>query len=172
MCSVASLLLEAYKSKLWNCAECILHNQLHAQWSLYNAVHVSNSDTFLSLCDLLVPAGDLVYARVVTANRDMDPVLSCVDSSGRAAGFGPLKGGLVVECSLPHARTLLAKPPGPVLAALGSKMKFELAVGLNGRLWVNSVDCRTTIRVCRVLVGAQNVPVAEQQQWVVQQLHQ
>lgn len=117
-------------------------------------------------------AGDLVYARVITANRDMDPVLSCMDSSGRAAGFGPLKGGLVVECSLPHARTLLAKPPGPVLAALGAKLKFELAVGLNGRLWVHSGDCPTTIRVCRVLVEAQDVAVAEQQQWVAQQLQQ
>jgi exosome complex component RRP40 len=120
----------------------------------------------------LLCAGDLVYARVITANRDMDPVLTCVDSAGRAAGFGPLKGGLVVECSLPHARTLLAKPPGPVLAALGTKIKFELAVGLNGRLWVNSADCRSTIRVCKVLVDAQSVPVAEQQQWVAQQMQQ
>lgn len=149
-----------------------MHDMLRTQWSPSSTVHLGISHTFLSLCDLLMCTGDLVYARVVTANRDMDPVLSCVDSSGRAAGFGPLKGGLVVECSLPHARTLLAKPPGPVLAALGAKLKFELAVGLNGRLWVNSVDCRTTIRVCRVLVGAQNVPVAEQQQWVMQQLQQ
>ena len=111
-----------------------------------------------------------MYARVITANRDMDPILTCMDSAGRVAGFGPLKGGLVVECSLCHARTLLAKPPGPVLAALGAKLKFELAVGLNGRLWVNSSDCRTTIRVCRVLVGAQSVPVPEQQHWVGQQL--
>lgn len=113
-----------------------------------------------------------MYARVITANRDMDPVLTCMDSAGRAAGFGPLKGGLVVECSLPHARSLLATPPGPVLSALGAKVKFELAVGLNGRLWVNSADCRTTIRVCRVLLGAQSIAVAEQQQWVAQQLQQ
>lgn len=78
----------------------------------------------------------------------------------------------MVECTLPHARTLLAKPPGPTLAALGAKLKFELAVGLNGRLWVHSSDCQTTIRVCRVLVGAQDVAVAEQQQWVAQQLQQ
>jgi exosome complex component RRP40 len=55
---------------------------------------------------------------------------------------------------------------------LGSKLKFELAVGLNGRLWVHSGDCRTTIKVCRVLLGAQDVPAAEQQQWVTQQLQQ
>lgn len=113
-----------------------------------------------------------MYARVITANRDMDPVLTCVDSAGRAAGFGALKGGMAIDCSLSHARALLAKPPGPVLAALGAKLKFELAVGLNGRLWVHSSDCRTTIRVCRVLVDAQSVALAEQQQWVAQQLQQ
>lgn len=129
--------------------------------------HLVMNCTHFHIC---AHAGDLVYARVITANRDMDPVLTCVDSNGRAAGFGPLKGGLVVECSLSHARSLLAKPPCPVLATLGAKLKFELAVGLNGRLWVNSSDCRTTIKVCRVLVDAQSIPLGEQQQWVSQQL--
>lgn len=46
-----------------------------------------------------------MYARVSLANRDMEPELECVDpATGKAEGFGELKGGLVVECSLQLCR--------------------------------------------------------------------
>lgn len=115
-------------------------------------------------------AGDLVYARVVTANRDMDPVLSCVDAQGRASGFGPLKEGLVVDCGTSHARALLARPPAPVLAAVGAKLQFELAVGMNGRVWLNSSGCATTVKVANIILESQHVPTTDQQQWVKGQL--
>jgi hypothetical protein len=79
-------------------------------------------------------AGDVVYARVVSANRDQEPVLSCVDGTGRAAGFGPLKDGYTAGVSTAHARQLLAKPPAPVLLALGQALQYELAIGLNGKV--------------------------------------
>lgn len=110
-----------------------------------------------------------MFARVVTANRDMDPVLSCVDAQGRAAGFGALKAGLALEASLPYCRALLAKPPGPVLATLGAALKFELAVGMNGRVWVHSGDVPTTVRVVRALSGAAGVPAEQQAAWVAEQ---
>ena len=31
-------------------------------------------------------AGDVVYARVAAASRDMEPVLTCVDAAGRCGG--------------------------------------------------------------------------------------
>lgn len=115
-------------------------------------------------------AGDLVYARVVTANRDLDPVLTCVDGQGKAGGFGPLKEGTVIECSTYYARTLLARPPPPVLAAVGLKLQFELAVGMNGRVWLNSSSCATTVKVANIILDSQHVPTTEQQQWVKQRL--
>lgn len=114
--------------------------------------------------------GDVVYARVITANRDMDPMLSCVDSQGRASGFGPLKESLVIECSLAHARALLARPPAPVLAAVGAKLQFELAVGMNGCVWLNSSSCATTVKVANIILDSQHVPSTEQQQWVRERL--
>eukprot|EP00967_Tisochrysis_lutea_P001977 scaffold2541_cov20-Tisochrysis_lutea.AAC.2 len=36
-------------------------------------------------------SGDLVYARVSAASRDLEPQLSCVDNLGRATVMGPLK---------------------------------------------------------------------------------
>jgi exosome complex component RRP40 len=48
----------------------------------------------------LVP-GTLVYARISLANKDMEPELQCFNpSSGKADGYGELKGGFVIKCSL------------------------------------------------------------------------
>lgn len=46
-----------------------------------------------------------MYARVTQAARDMEPELECFDpQTGRAEGFGELKGGYMVHCSLPMSR--------------------------------------------------------------------
>lgn len=43
----------------------------------------------------------LVYCRVAMANRDMEAELECVNpTTGKADGFGELKGGFVIKCSL------------------------------------------------------------------------
>lgn len=49
-------------------------------------------------------SGDLVYARVESASRDLDPELSCVDQVQRAMGFGILKSGCLIEVSTGLAR--------------------------------------------------------------------
>lgn len=49
--------------------------------------------------------GTLVYCRVSLANRDMEPEVECFDpATGKSEGFGELKGGLVVDCSLQLCR--------------------------------------------------------------------
>jgi exosome complex component RRP40 len=99
--------------------------------------------------------GDVVAARVSEANPDMDPVLSCVDAQGKGAGLGHLKGGLVAEVSCAWARALLSRPMPAALAALGKEAAFELAVGLNGRLWVDAPGAALTARVARALQRAE-----------------
>lgn len=45
--------------------------------------------------------GTLVYARVTLANKDMEPELQCVNpTTAKSDGYGELKGGLVIKCSL------------------------------------------------------------------------
>ncbi|TYI36132.1 putative exosome complex component rrp40 isoform X4 [Gossypium hirsutum] len=80
--------------------------------------------------------GTLLYLRVVKANFGMNPELSCTDASGKAAEFGPLKDGYMFETSTGLSRKLLSSPTCPVLEALGKKLSFEIAVGLNGRVWL------------------------------------
>uniref|UniRef100_A0A665UJR4 Exosome component 3 n=1 Tax=Echeneis naucrates TaxID=173247 RepID=A0A665UJR4_ECHNA len=48
-----------------------------------------------------VQVGDLVFAQFIVANKDMEPELTCIDSSGRANGMGVFgAGGLVFTVSL------------------------------------------------------------------------
>ena len=82
--------------------------------------------------------GDVVYARVVEASRDLEPVLTCVDALGRAGGLGQLSEGSLVNVSTAMARRLLqGGQASPVLEALGDAgLQFDMAVGANGLIWL------------------------------------
>lgn len=87
--------------------------------------------------------GDLVYAKVVSANKNMEVELSCVNpSTGKAEpdGLGPLTGGMLFDVSTGLAERLLSKQGVNVMDELGGKIPggFEIAVGKNGKVWV---DC-------------------------------
>lgn len=93
--------------------------------------------------------GSLVYARVSLAHKDMDPELECFDAQTRKAeGYGELKGGFLVRCSLRMCRLLL-DPKHFLLPLLGSRFPLEAATGLNGRVWVNSKDAKHIIAITR-----------------------
>ncbi len=88
-------------------------------------------------------SNDLVYAKVVSAQKNMEIELSCVNpSTGKAEpdGLGPLTGGMVFEVSLGLAERLLKKKDVVAMEELGSRLQggFEIAVGKNGKVWV---DC-------------------------------
>jgi len=95
--------------------------------------------------------GCLVYARVSLAHKDMEPEIECFDAQTRKAeGFGELKGGFVVRCSLKMCRDLL-DPGHFLLPLLGGRFPFESAVGLNGRVWVCTKETRQTIAMARCI---------------------
>ncbi|ORY31352.1 hypothetical protein BCR39DRAFT_526256 [Naematelia encephala] len=97
--------------------------------------------------------GTLVYARVSLASRDMEPELECVDpATGKAEGFGELKGGVMVNCSLQMCRQLLT-PKSPLLTYLATSIPFETAIGLNGRIWFKSPTVGQMIALKRVVEG-------------------
>ncbi|SAM03289.1 hypothetical protein [Absidia glauca] len=97
----------------------------------------------------------LVYCRVSMANPDMEPELECVNpTTSRADGFGELKGGFVFKCSLGLCRRLL-NPTTPILTLLGEHIPFELAVGMNGRVWVNTNSCRETILISNAIQNSE-----------------
>lgn len=87
-------------------------------------------------------ANDVVYAKVTAAQKNMEPELSCVNpSTGKSEpdGLGPLNDGMVFDISTGLASRILRKDGVVVLEELGEKLQggFEVAVGKNGRVWVN-----------------------------------
>lgn len=130
-----------------------------------------------------------MYARVVSASRDLEPQLSCVDALGRASGMGALKDGVLAGVTTSHARALLASPPAPVLQvrrctcvaslsaaallgagcahyrplprcvrvlqALGASLQYEVAVGMNGRLWVCAPTPRATVLAANAITASE-----------------
>lgn len=154
----------------------------HAEDSVLGIVVDSRSDNFL--VDIKGPAiaflpvlafeggtrrnipkfevGALLYVRVVKANPGMNPELACTDASGKAGEFGVLKEGYMFECSTGLSRMLLSSPTCPVLDTLGKKLSFEIAVGVNGRVWVNASSPSTTIIVANALINSEPLSGVQQ----------
>ncbi|KAJ1968035.1 exosome non-catalytic core subunit rrp40 [Dimargaris xerosporica] len=99
--------------------------------------------------------GTPVYARITLANRDMEPEIECVNSSsGKADGFGELTGGLITHCSLQQCQRLL-DPDNIVLNAIGAKIPLDVAIGLNGRVWVNNEKHKNVILVVNAITSSE-----------------
>lgn len=88
----------------------------------------------------------------------MDPELECVSSStGKSEGLGPLNGGMLFSISLAMARRLmLAKPAEQgdlvLLDVIGEGgVPFEIAVGRNGKVWVDSKHIKTTLAIGKAI---------------------
>ena len=85
----------------------------------------------------------------------MDP------STGKAAGFGELKGGLLVDgLSMGWCRRLL-RDERSVLAEVGVHVGFQCAVGMNGRVWVDAGGEGRTILVARAIREAEGLEEEE-----------
>ncbi|KAF8477027.1 hypothetical protein BDZ91DRAFT_778212 [Kalaharituber pfeilii] len=139
--------------------------------------------------------GAVVYARISLASKHMDPELECVDATtGKAGEYGELKGGMLFSVSLGMARRLLGdgkklralkirrgelksedgegkkrnemSTGREVLEELGQRLAFEIAVGRNGKIWVDSEDVRTTLCIGRCIVESEFL-TGEQQRKLV-----
>ncbi|KAF9468484.1 hypothetical protein BDZ94DRAFT_1245466 [Collybia nuda] len=98
--------------------------------------------------------GCLVYARVSLAHKDMEPELECFEAQTRKSeGFGEVKGGFLVRCSLKMCRELL-DPNHFLLPLLGGRFPLEVAVGMNGRVWVNAKEPKLVIVISRCIEAA------------------
>ncbi|SCV70004.1 BQ2448_1398 [Microbotryum intermedium] len=85
--------------------------------------------------------GTLVYAHLLATPPFSEPEISCVDAATqKAAGSGELAGGFLIRhVELGRCRALLS-PKHPILERLGAQFPFEIAVGMNGRVWVKAGD--------------------------------
>lgn len=102
-----------------------------------------------------VQVGDVVYARLLNAHREMEPELVCVDSYYKAGKLGVLSNdGFVVTVGVGLATRLLSID-SELLRTLGRKFPYEVAIGVNGRVWINARSCTDVMTVVRALEAAQ-----------------
>lgn len=141
----------------------------------------------------MLKPGDLVYARVLSVGvgAGAEAELTCVNpATGRAepGGLGPLVGGMVFDVSTGMASRLMEASSSNkdqedgaaglvILEELGRKLEsiggFEIAVGRNGKVWV---DCsngggtaiRATVAIGRCLKETEehNLSPADQRKLV------
>lgn len=97
--------------------------------------------------------GTPVFARVVSCSRYMDVELTCQVADGPKKDWmtgqsllGELRGGTLTRVTLGTARRLL-DPDNPLLVALGEVIPFEVAVGVNGVVYVRAGSVRETVAV-------------------------
>ncbi len=101
--------------------------------------------------------GDVVYAKLVTASKDMEPELVCVDAYGKKAGLGVLSGGGFL-CDVPlHLVRKLLNPNCVLLKKLGESIPFEIAVGMNGRIWVRAKTPKETICLANAIWASEHM---------------
>ena len=102
-------------------------------------------------------SGSLIYARVVSASKYMEPEIACYNpSTGKSEGMGELQGGMVFDVSMGMARRLLFKKQKEegglvVLEEIAKKVAFEVAVGRNGIVWVKAGGVKETLVVGKAL---------------------
>jgi len=110
---------------------------------------------------------DLLFCRVVAAGKHIDPELSCVNAHGKSGGLGKLDGGFMFKGTTGLCRSL-RNPTCPILSALSPHIAFEMAAGLNGRIWVKGETAHDTIFVYNALKNAEHMTVAVAETFVKQ----
>uniref|UniRef100_A0A1E1XFX1 Exosome complex component RRP40 n=1 Tax=Amblyomma aureolatum TaxID=187763 RepID=A0A1E1XFX1_9ACAR len=109
-----------------------------------------------------IEVGDLVMAQVLMANRGMEPELVCVDSYGKKGILGVLRSptGFLIKVPINLINKLLAKDCS-FLQTLGKRVQFEIALGQNGRIWVNADTLQNTLSICNTILSAENLTLEE-----------
>ncbi|CAJ0592481.1 unnamed protein product [Cylicocyclus nassatus] len=101
-------------------------------------------------------AGDVIYAQVMDEFAHTDIELTCVDALSRARGLGALTGGFLFKTSCSFARRILSEQ-SQLLKLLGKDYKFEIAVGLNGRIWIKSALHKDVVTIYNVIKWSEYV---------------
>ncbi|KAJ5888451.1 hypothetical protein N7495_008492 [Penicillium taxi] len=121
----------------------------------------------------MLKGGDLVYARVLSMGlgAGAEVELTCVNpATGKAepGGLGPLQGGMVFDISTGMAARLLQASSSSsdqndaveglvILAELGKKLEsiggFEIAVGRNGKVWVDCANAAESSTLASIAIG-------------------
>lgn len=104
--------------------------------------------------------GDIIFCRVLISNRDMQPILTCKSPtfnkswvSGEAL-FMQLKNGFMFQSSLNWCHKLNCIN-SPHLQFLATFFPFEIAIGVNGRIWCKTSNTKHTLLLSNIIKNGQ-----------------
>ncbi|KAL0235361.1 hypothetical protein GEMRC1_001943 [Eukaryota sp. GEM-RC1] len=118
-----------------------------------------------------IPINSLIYARVTLAGKHVEPELSCMSADGKGTGFGHLEGGFLLDVPLAFSRKLLRN--SSIIQLIGARLKFEVAVGINGKIWIKADECAHTVFLCNILKIVSSMrDLSQQEQFIEKQLNE
>jgi len=81
----------------------------------------------------------------------------CVDSFGKRGILGVLQeDGFVFTCSLNLIRKIL-NPQCTLLKLLGIKIPYDVALGMNGKIWLKTKSIKETIGIGHAILAAEHL---------------
>ncbi|XP_075220550.1 exosome complex component Rrp40 [Lycorma delicatula] len=102
-----------------------------------------------------INVGDALYTKILSANKDMEPELVCVDSDWKKGFAGLLDTrGFIFTCSLNLVHKVLSCC-NELFNILGRLVRFEVAVGMNGRIWIKSENYRYTLAIINTILSVE-----------------
>ncbi len=120
----------------------------------------NHNKCILFFISFLPQIGNVIYGRLLVANRDMEPELVCMDSAGRSGGLGVITGGNIFQCSLGLVQKVLS-PQSTLMKHLGQIMPVEMAAGMNGRVWIRCKTIVATIAAMNAITNSEFMTEAE-----------
>ncbi|XP_076263280.1 exosome complex component Rrp40 isoform X2 [Rhynchophorus ferrugineus] len=103
-----------------------------------------------------VNIGDIVYAKVLNAHKEMEPELVCIDQYYKAGRLGVLpNNGFLINTNQKLTQMLL-NAENPLLRTLGRQFPYEIVVGVNGKIWFRANQTKEMLTLCKMFEEAKN----------------
>jgi len=118
-------------------------------------------------------AGNLIYAKVLHVNKSTRPRLTCISKMSNkdwASGesiYGELKEGMVLDFPMSFCKSLL-KDEKNLLEELKKYVTYEIAIGHNGKIWVNSTSLKNIMLILNIIRKSQEQSVDEMREFLKQ----
>lgn len=102
-----------------------------------------------------IKVGNVVAAKIKMATPFMESEISCVEYANSVM-LGQLENGFLITVSLNHALRL-KKSSSKLLYQLGQFVPYEIVIGSNGKIWINSNSTRSTIAIGSAILNAEHL---------------
>ena len=120
--------------------------------------------------------GALVYVRMRHLSEALEPEVTCEATANEVKRdwmtgqciYGELVGGHVIRVSIPFAKSCM-KDECAVLDELARQLSFEVAIGLNGFIWVKAAKPSEVVLIANAILNAEHLST-EQTSVMVEQL--